>query len=199
MNGAFDIAHLLGGVMLVLALLMLAQRRTEAAIGAYALQSTALALAAATQAWAQDSGGLAVAAIVILGVQGVLLPTALRRVARTAPQPDGGSPAAMALGVAAVILAILAVRGTVLPTAMAREDLAAALAVTVLGLLAVTTRRDAMGQMLGFLTAASGCTLAAVSLPGLPGPLVLLGLALLLLPGLGVAMLRRWALLAGPQ
>ena len=187
MTGALDIAHLLGGLMLVLALLMLAQRRTEAATGAYAMQSAALAMAAAAQAWAQNRGGLWVAAIVILGVQAVLLPTALRRVARIAPQPDGGSPAAMALGVAAVILAILAVRGTVLPAAMAREDLAASLAVTVLGLLAVITRRDPMGQMLGFLTAASGCTLAAVSLPGLPGPLMLLGLALLLLPFLGVA------------
>jgi hydrogenase-4 component E len=198
MNGALEIAHLLGGVMLVLALLMLAQRRTEGAIGAYALQSAALALAAAAQAWAQDGAGLWVAAIVILGVQAVLLPAGLRRVAQTAPQPDGGSPAAMALGVAAVVLSILAVRSAVLPTAMAREDLAASLSVTVLGLLAVITRRDAMGQMLGFLTATSGCILAAVSLPGLPGPLVLLGLALLLLPGLGVAMLQRWARLAGP-
>jgi hydrogenase-4 component E len=190
MSGALDLAHLLGGVMLVLALLMLAQRRIESVIGAYTLQSAALALATAAQAWAQGEGGLWVAAITVLGVQAVAIPAALRAVSRETAQPDGGSPAAMALGVVAVVLAILAVRGAALPAAVAREDLAAALSMMALGLLAVITRRDRLGQMLGFLSAASGCTLAAVSLPGLPGPVILLGLALLAIPALGVLIVR---------
>jgi hydrogenase-4 component E len=191
MSSVLEIAHLLGGGMLVLALLMLAQRRTEAVIGAYALQSVALALAAAAQAWAQGRGGLWVVAIVVLGVQGVVIPAGLRDAARETPQPDGGSPAAMALGVVAVVLTILALRGAALPATMAREDLAAALSVAALGLLTVITRRDPMGQMLGFLSAASGCTLAAVSMPGLLGPMILLGMALLAIPLLGVLIVRR--------
>ena len=190
MTGALDLAHLLGGVMLVLALLMLAQRRIEAVISAYTLQSAVLALAAAAQGWAQGRAELWVAAIAVLGVQAVVIPNALRHVSRETTQPDGGSPAAMALGVAAVVLAILAVRSATLPAGVAREDLAAALSVMALGLLAVITRRDGLGQMLGFLSAASGCTLAAVSVPGLPGPVILLGLALLAIPALGVLIVR---------
>jgi hydrogenase-4 component E len=191
MGSALEIAHLLGGAMLVLTLLMLAQRRSAAMIGAYALQSAALALAAAAQGWAQGEAGLAVVAIVVLGVQAVVIPAGLRRVTRESPQPDGGSPAAMALGVAVVVLAILALRGATLPGAVAREDLAAALSVMALGLLAVMTRRDAVGQMVGFLSGASGCTLAAVSMPGLAGPVILLGMALLAIPAMGVVIVRR--------
>jgi hydrogenase-4 component E len=132
-----------------------------------------------------------VIAIVVLGVQSVVIPAGLRDVARETPQPDGGSPAAMALGVVVVVLAILAVRGAAMPQAMAREDLAAALSVTALGLLMVITRRDRLGQMLGFLSAASGCTLAAVAMPVLLGPMILLGMALLAIPAVGVLIVRR--------
>jgi hydrogenase-4 component E len=121
----------------------------------------------------------------------VVIPAGLRFVTRETPQPDGGSPAAMALGVVVVVVAILALRGAALPGAVAREDLAAALSVTALGLLIAMTRRDPLGQMLGFLSAASGCTLAAVSMPGALGPVILLGMALLAIPALGVLIVRR--------
>ena len=192
MTGA-DIAHLLGGAMLVLALLMLAQRRVATAIGAYALQSAALAGAAAAQGWAQGRLGLWLMALVLLGVQGVAIPAALRIVSgetQDAAGRDRGSPGAMAAGVVVVVLAILAVRDATLPAVMAREDLAAALSVALLGLLMVITRRGAMGQMLGFLAAVSGCSLAAVSMPGLPLLAIVLGWGLLGVPVLGVAMLR---------
>jgi hydrogenase-4 component E len=97
----------------------------------------------------------------------------------------------MALGVAAVVLVQMALRAAAMPEVVAREDLSAALSVALLGLVAVVTRRDATGQMLGFMTAASGCTLAAVALPGLPVAAVLAGLTLLGTPALGVVLIRR--------
>ncbi len=190
MTGAGEIAHLLGGAMLVLALLMLAARRIGAAIGAYALQSGALALAAGAQGWAQDRLWLFVAAVVVLGLQAVLIPAGLRRVAYGLATADRRGPAGMALGVAVVVLTILAVRGAALPAGMAREDLAAALSVTLLGLLAVITRRDREGQVLGFLSAVSGCELAALSLPGFPVLMIALGAALLAIPALGLHLIQ---------
>jgi hydrogenase-4 component E len=193
MPAATDIAHLAGGAMLVLTLLILAQRRTATAISAYAVQSGALALAVAAQAWAQHRAPLAVVALLVLGVKSVLVPIGLRHVARAAGTPRGGTPVAMAFGVGVVVLAVLAVRGAALPNVMAREDLAASLSVTLLGLLVVITRQDRIGQMLGFLSSAAGCTLAIVSLPGLPPLIVLIGSALLLIPTLGVLMVQHHA------
>ena len=194
MAGAADIAHLLGGAMLVLSLLMLAQHRVPA--GAYALQSACLAGAAAAQGLAQDRAGLFAVAILLLGVQMVAVPAVLRPTKQDGPLRDGGSPAAMALGVGVVILAILAVRTAALPTHVAREDMAAALSVVLLGMLGMVTRRGAAGQVIGLLSAVSGCSLAAVSVPGLPLPVIGLGLALLAIPLLGVAVMRRGAVVA---
>ena len=89
------------------------------------------------------------------------------------------------------MLAILAVRSTTLPGAtLAREDLASALSVVLLGLLTVIVRRNALGQMVGFLTFENGCALAAVSVRGMPPLMILLASVLLLLPGAGVLLLR---------
>jgi len=186
---ATDLAHLAGGVMLVVALLMLAQRRNSAMIGAFTIQSAALVLAVIAQAVAHDRPWLGLVAVIVAGLQCVLIPLEARRIA-TASQ-DGSSPARMALGVAAVVLVQMALRAAAMPEVVAREDLSAALSVALLGLVAVVTRRDATGQMLGFMTAASGCTLAAVALPGLPVAAVLAGLTLLGTPALGVVLIRR--------
>lgn len=190
---AGDIARLLGGAMLVLTLLMLAQRRTASTIGAYGLQSIALGLAAAAHGLDQGRFALLGVAAVVLIVLAVAIPAGMRRVARETSPLGGGSPAAMAAGVGVVVLAILAVRGAVLPPAMAREDLAAALSVALLGVLIVVTRRDPLGQMIGFLSVVSACLLAAVSLPGLPVVAILMGMALLAVPVMGVLIVRHTA------
>lgn len=190
---AGDIAHLMGGVMLVLTLLMLAQRRTISTVSAYGLQSIALGLAVAAHGLDQGRFALLGIAALVLVVQAAAIPAGLRHVARETSSSGGGSPVAMAVGVGVVVLAILAVRGAVLPAAMAREDLAAALSVALLGVLIVVTRRDPLGQMIGFLSVVSGCLLAAVSLPGLPVVAILMGMALLAVPVMGVLIVRHTA------
>ena len=190
MTGAADIAHLLSGTMLVLTLLMLGQRRLMPAITLYSLQSAMLALAAGAQGWVQARSGFWILAFVLLAVQAVLIPAALRSVTRETSTPARAGPAAMAIGVCVVVLAILAIRETTLPAGMAREDLAAAVSVMALGLLTVIIQRDRFWQMLGFLSASSGCTLAGLAMPGLPMPMLLLGVAPLLIPALGCALVH---------
>ena len=61
----------------------------------------------------------------------------------------------------------------VLPTtvhapALTREDLALALSVVLLGLLMMITRRNALTQVIGFLSLENGLILAAIGVPGLP-------------------------------
>jgi hydrogenase-4 component E len=195
MGASADIAHLLGGTVLVLSLVLLAQRRTGPAIDTYAVQAWVLAAATAWQGWTQGEWALGVIALAILAGKGVLVPAILHRIARSGVAPGRSGPAAgglssMVLGVGVVILAILAVR-TTLPTAtLAREDLASALSVVLLGLLAVAARRSALGQMLGFLAFENGCALAAVSMRGMPPEMILFAAVLLLLPALGVFILR---------
>jgi hydrogenase-4 component E len=196
MGASGDLAHLLGGTMLVLSLVLLAQRRARSAIDIYAVQAWVLAAAAAWQGWTQDEWPLGIIALAILAGKGVLIPAILHRIARANEAPArtataaGGLPA-MVVGVGVVILAILAVRTTTLPTTtLAREDLASALSVVLLGLLAVAARRSALGQMLGFLAFENGCALAAVSMRGMPPPMILLAAMLLLLPAAGMFIIR---------
>jgi hydrogenase-4 component E len=51
---------------------------------------------------------------------------------------------------------------------IAREDLAFALAVVLLGLLVMVTRRNAVGQVVGFMSLENGLVLAATGAKGMP-------------------------------
>jgi hydrogenase-4 component E len=51
---------------------------------------------------------------------------------------------------------------------VAREDLAFALSVVLLGLLVMVTRRNAVGQVVGFMSLENGLVLAATGAKGMP-------------------------------
>jgi hydrogenase-4 component E len=53
-------------------------------------------------------------------------------------------------------------------TPIAREDLAFALAVVLLGLLVMVTRRNAVSQVVGFMSLENGLVLAATGAKGMP-------------------------------
>lgn len=176
-NG-YDLAHLLGGGVLLLSFGLLCQRRAGAMIGLYAWQAGVLAAAAAWQGWVQDAPELAVTAAVTLAAKAVAIPTLLRRFAgRLAPGPRNqagrdagpGVSASMAAGVAVVALAILVVPPTTPPqAALNHESLALAMSVVLLGVLVMITRRSALGQAVGFLSMENGLVLAAVGAAGMP-------------------------------
>jgi hydrogenase-4 component E len=170
----FDVAHLLAGTMLVLSFLLLYQDRVTAVLNVFALQAVALALSVAWQSVAQSAPHLIVTALVALVVKGFIIPAALHRIVRRLgihreiEQVLGGGPT-MLTGLGLVALSILLVQpvgetaGTIV-----REDLAFALAVVLLGLLMMITRRNAVTQIVGFMSLENGLVLAATGAKGMP-------------------------------
>jgi hydrogenase-4 component E len=171
---AFDVAHLLAGGMLVLSFVLLYQDRITAVLNAFALQSVVLALSVAWQALIQDAPHLLVTAAIALVVKGIVVPTALHRIVRRLgihreiEEALSAGPTMLA-GLGLVALSIL----LVLPAGekvgiLAREDLAFALAVILLGLLMMITRRNAVTQIVGFMSLENGLILAASGAKGMP-------------------------------
>ncbi|MDJ0386587.1 hydrogenase-4 component E [Roseomonas sp. E05] len=170
----YDVAHLLGGAVLLLSFVLLYQRRMAAVINAFATQGALLALAVAWQGWAQGAPGLYVTALVAAAAKAVLIPLALRALVRRfglhrSAEPALGIGAGLIAGVALVALAILVVLpATTGAGALAREDLAMALSVVLLGMLMMITRRQAISQVIGLLSLENGLVLAAAGVRGLP-------------------------------
>jgi hydrogenase-4 component E len=171
---SFDVAHLLAGSMLVLSFVLLYQDRITAVLNAFALQAIVLALSVAWQALAQDAPHLLVTAAVALVVKGFIIPTALHRIVRRLQihreieQVIGGGPT-MLTGLALVALSILLVEPVKEGVnVLTREDLAFALSVILLGLLMMITRRNAVTQIVGFMSLENGLVLAATGAKGMP-------------------------------
>ena len=171
---AFDVGHLLAGGMLVLSFVLLYQDRILATLNVFAAQAIVLAAAVAWQAKAQGAPHLYVTAAVTLAVKGFIIPAALHRIVRRLnihreiEQVVAAGPL-MLLGLCIVALAIM----LVLPRVegvnpLAREDLAFALAVILLGLLMMITRRNAVTQIVGFMSLENGLILAATGAKGMP-------------------------------
>jgi hydrogenase-4 component E len=169
-----DIGHFLAGAMLVLSFLLLYQDRITATLNVFAMQAIALSLSVGWQAVLQDAPHLLVTAAIALVIKGVIIPMALHRIVRRleihreVEQVIGGGPTMLA-GLGLVALSIL----LVVPTAagvdpLAREDLAFALAVILLGLLMMITRRNAVTQIVGFMSLENGLVLAATGAKGMP-------------------------------
>ncbi len=170
----FDIAHLLAGGMLVLSFLLLYQDRITATLNVFALQAIALGLAVAWQSVLQHAPHLLVTAAVALGIKGFIIPAALHRIVRKLEihreieQVIGAGPTMLTgLGIVALsILLLVPIGGNV--NALVREDLAFSLAVILLGLLMMITRRNAVTQIIGFMSLENGLILAATGAKGMP-------------------------------
>jgi hydrogenase-4 component E len=173
---AFDLGHLLAGSMVVLSFVLLYQDRITATLNAFAMQSIVLALAVAWQAATQGAHHLFVTAAIALLVKGFIIPAALHRIVRRLAihreieQVIGGGPTMLAglFLVALSILLVLPVVEGVNQNPLAREDLAFALAVILLGLLMMITRRNAVTQIVGFMSLENGLVLAAAGAKGMP-------------------------------
>jgi hydrogenase-4 component E len=171
---AFDIAHLLAGGLVLISLLMLYQDRLTALINVFAVQAVTLSLSVAWQAYVQGEPHLYVTAAIALVFKALIIPIALHRMIRALgihreiDQVVGVGPAMLA-GIGLVALALVVMLG-VTPDAdrLAREDLAFALSVVLLGLLMMVTRRNAVGLVLGFMSLENGLVLAATGAKGMP-------------------------------
>jgi len=170
----YDVAHLLGTSVLVLSFALLFQRRILGVLNIFALQAAVLAAAAARQGYTQDAPHLYITAAIALLFKAIAIPLALRRIAfrfrihRTVETVLGIGPTMIA-GVCLVGLSIVLVlpltRQSIL---MTRDDLALALSIVLIGLLMMITRRNALTQVVGFMSLENGLILAAVGVVGMP-------------------------------
>ncbi|MEE4377067.1 MAG: hydrogenase-4 component E [Candidatus Competibacteraceae bacterium] len=170
----FDIAHLLAGGMVVVSFLLLYQDRLYALLNTYALHALLLALAVSWQAYIQQAPHLYVTAAIALLFKAILIPLVLHRIIqrlgihRTIEQVLGVG-LNMLVGVLLVALSIIVMLPvTAASEAVLREDLAFALSIVLLGLLVMITRRNAVSQVVGFMSLENGLVLAAVGASGMP-------------------------------
>ena len=169
-----DLAHVFPGSMVLVSFLLLYQDRMSGLLNAFALHAVVLAVAVAWQAYIQDAPHLYVTAFIALAFKAVAIPGALRRIVRrlgierTIETAVGIGPT-MLFGMGLVALAIVVMLPVTVGTdPLAREDLAFALSVVLLGLLMMTTRRNAVGQVVGFMSLENGLILAAAGAKGMP-------------------------------
>jgi len=171
---AFDIAHLLAGGLVLVSLTMLYQDRLNALLNVYALHALVLALSVAWQAFIQDAPHLYVTAAIALLFKAIVIPVALHRIIQRLGihreiEPVIGIGLTMLVGIGLVALSIVVMlRVTADAAPLARQDLAFALSVVLLGLLVMVTRRNAVGQVVGFMSLENGLVLAATGAKGMP-------------------------------
>lgn len=170
----FDIAHLLAGGLVLISFMMLYQDRLFALINVFALHAVVLALSVAWQAYVQDAHHLYVTAAIALLFKAIVIPVGLHRIIqrlgihRDIETAVGIGPTMLA-GIGLVTLSmVLMLRVTPEADPLAREDLAFALSIILLGLLVMVTRRNAVSQVVGFMSLENGLVLAATGAKGMP-------------------------------
>src|SRR5258708_16770067 len=174
LNIAYDTAHLLDGSVLLLSFALLYQRRLLAVFNAFSLQASLIAAAAAWQAHVQDAPHLYATAGIALVFKAIIIPAALRRIVARLNihhtiETVIGIGTTMIAGVWLVTLSILLVLPVTFASgALTRESLAMALSVVLIGLLIMITRRNAVTQVVGFMSLENGLILAAVGVHGMP-------------------------------
>ena len=170
----FDVAHLLAGSLVLISFLELYQDRLYSLLNVYALHALVLAASVAWQALIQDAPHLYVTAAIALVFKAIVIPVALHRmivrlgIHREIEKVVGVGPAMLAgMGLVALSMVVM-LRVTHNADPLAREDLAFALAVVLLGLLMMVTRRNAVSQVVGFMSLENGLVLAATGAKGMP-------------------------------
>ena len=174
MNQAYDISHLLSGAMLVTSFALLYQQRIAAVLNALAAQSIVLSLAVAWAAWSGNRPDLFITALIAFTLKGIVIPVALRRTVmrlgiHREVEKVVGVGVALLVGLALTGLAQALVVKVASGTAShAREELALALAIILLGFLMMIVRRNAVTQVVGFMSMENGLILAATGARGMP-------------------------------
>jgi hydrogenase-4 component E len=170
----FDIAHLFAGGLVLVSFMMLYQDRLYALLNVFALHSIVLAFSVGWQAHIQDAPQLYITTTIAFVFKGIVIPVALHRIIqrlgihREIETVIGIGPT-MVLGIGFVALSLaVMLRVTAEADRLAREDVALALSVILLGLLMMVTRRNAVSQVVGFMSTENGLILAATGAKGMP-------------------------------
>ena len=179
MNGqlssmSLDIAHMLAGGLVLTSFMLLYQDRMYGLLNVFALHAVVLSASVAWQAHIQHAPHLYVTALIALVLKAIIIPVALRRVVvrlgihRTIETVVGIGPTMLAgMGLVALSMVVM-LKATADADPLAREDLAFALSVVLLGLMMMVTRRNAVSQVVGFMSLENGLILAATGAKGMP-------------------------------
>ncbi len=170
----FDVAHLLSGSLVLVSFMLLYQDRVFALLRMFTLHAVVLSLSVAWQAFVQDAPHLYITAAIALVFKALLIPIVLRRIVvqlriHQILETVGGIGPTMLAGMSLVALSlVVTLRTTPAGDRLSREDLAFALAVILLGMLMIVTRRNAISQVIGFMSLENGLILAAAGAKGMP-------------------------------
>jgi hydrogenase-4 component E len=171
---ALDVAHLFAGGLVLVSFMLLYQDRMSGLVNTFALHALVVSLSVAWQAYIQHAPHLYITASIALLVKAIVIPMALHRIIvrlgihRTI-EPVVGVGQTMLAGIGLVALSIMVMLPiTAAAGTLAREDLAFALSVVLLGLLMMISRRNAVSQVIGFMSIENGLILAATGAKGMP-------------------------------
>ena len=169
-----DVAHLFAGSLVLVSFMLLYQDRIFALVNIFALHALVVSLSVAWQAHIQQAPLLYITAAIALGVKAIVIPTVLHRIIvrlgiHRSIETVVGIGQTMLAGIGLVALSILVMLPiTAEAGTLAREDLAFSLSVILLGLLMMTSRRNAVSQVIGFMSIENGLILAATAAKGMP-------------------------------
>jgi hydrogenase-4 component E len=171
---ALDVAHLFAGGLVLVSFVLLYQDRMSGIVNIFALHALVVSLSVAWQAYIQHAPHLYITAAIALVVKAFVIPFALHRIIvrlgihRTI-EPVVGIGLTMLAGIGLVALSIMVMLPiTAEAGTLAREDLAFALSVVLLGLLMMISRHNAVSQVIGFMSIENGLILAATGAKGMP-------------------------------
>jgi hydrogenase-4 component E len=171
---AYDVAHMLAGGLVLVSFMMLYQDRLYALLNIFALHALVLTLSVAWQAFMQEAPHLYITALLALVFKAIAIPMALHRIIQRLGihreiETVIGTGLTMLFGIGLVALSIAVMFKAAADADMiVREDLAFALSVVLLGLLIMVTRRNAVSQVVGFMSLENGLVLAATGASGMP-------------------------------
>jgi hydrogenase-4 component E len=171
---ALDVAHLFAGSLVLVSFMLLYQDRMTGLVNIFALHAVVVSLSVAWQAYIQQAPHLYITAAIALGVKAFVIPIALHRIIvrlgiHKTIEPVVGIGLTMLAGIGLVALSIMVMLPiTAQAGTLAREDLAFALSVILLGLLMMVSRRNAVSQVIGFMSIENGLILAATGAKGMP-------------------------------
>jgi hydrogenase-4 component E len=165
---------MLAGGMVLVSFMMLYQDRMFGLINVFGLHAVVLSLSVGWQAHIQDAPHLYVTAAIALILKAIIIPVALHRMVQKLGihreiETVGGIGPTMLMGIGLVALSLVVMlKAAAGADPLAREDLALALAVILLGLLMMVTRQNAVSQIIGFMSLENGLILAAAGAKGMP-------------------------------
>src|SRR6266702_5607384 len=170
----FDVAHLFAGGLVLVSFMMVYQNRLYAMLNVFALHAVVLAFSVGWQAYIPAAPHLYITAVIAIIFKGVIIPVALHRIIQRLgihreieTVVDVGPTMLFGIGLVALSMVVM-LRVTAEADRLAREDVALALSVILLGLLMMVTRRNAVSQVVGFMSLENGLVLAATGANGMP-------------------------------